>query len=140
MEPSSPSRLSRKLLLQSCLAVQRFIIQLPGFFLHSTRPVDCYLAILLLAGIAVRRWEAEDIEGAKLQTSLCCYCHTDLISDCVKKEVEMCALSEDEGYFNILQLIPSQSRMKILAIDDAQIRKEVKLRTQPVKKSSVHPE
>lgn len=94
MEPSSPSRLSRKLLLQSCLAVQRFIIQLPGFFLHSTLPVDCYLAILLLAGIAVRRWEAEEIEGAKLQTSLCCYCHTDLISDCAKKEVEMCVKIE----------------------------------------------
>lgn len=46
----------------------------------------------------------------------------------------MCAPSEDEGYFNILQLIPSQSRMKILAIDNAQIRKEVKLKTQQVKK------
>lgn len=66
VEPSSPSSLCRKLLLQSCLAVQRLIIQLPGFYLHSAPPVCCYLAISLLAGIAVRRWAAEEIEGAKL--------------------------------------------------------------------------
>lgn len=40
-----------------------------------------------------------------------------------------------KAILSILQLISSQSSMKILAIDDAQIRKEAKLRTQAIKKN-----
>lgn len=83
---------------------------------------------------AVRRWAAEEIEKAKLWTSHCCHCQTELTGDCAKRRWKPVLQMKIKAILRIFRCIPSRSSMKIWAVDDAHFGKEVKLQSQAGKK------